>query len=112
MKASKKNTVEKRQTASGSELMNAKDWPNFLIQPDDWFLGPDGTLYRSVYGPVDMAVAKMLIGVEPTGNGSTNWFAFVGKPGRQLVIAGCRIHYAVMCQKRPANMANTLDLSE
>lgn len=88
-------------------LLDPADWPNMLITTDDWFKGPDGLDYKSIWGPVDLITAKALLGFDPKN--STNWFAAVGRPGRQVILMGCRIHYAVMCPKRPASMQNTLD---
>lgn len=93
-----------------SKIMNTKDWPNILITTDNWFRGPDGLEYRVVYGPVDIITAKALLGFDPKQ--STNWFAAVGEPGKQLIIMGCRIHYACMCPEKPTNMNGILDLSQ
>ena len=60
-------------------IMPVEDWPNVLITTDNWFYGPDGIQYNSVYGPVDLITAKELIGFDPKQ--STNWFVAVGNPG-------------------------------
>ena len=97
-------------TKAGNTLMPIEDWPNLIITTDEWFCGPDGVLYKAVYGPVDIITAKALLGFDPKN--STNWFVAVGTPGNQLILMGCRIHYAMMCPVKPVTMNNILDLSE
>lgn len=94
---------------ASKDVLDPSKWPNLLITTDDWFTGPDGIDYKRVFGPVDVITAKALLGFEPKS--STNWFAAVGPPGRQVLIFGCRIHYVVMCPERPRNMVGILDLS-
>lgn len=91
-------------------ILPPDQWPNMLITTDDWFKGPDGEDYKGVFGPVDIITAKALLGFDPKN--STNWFAAVGAPGRQMIIMGCRIHYAAMCPERPEHLHNVLDLSQ
>lgn len=79
-----------------------------LIIADDWFAGPDGIDYKRVWGPTKIVAAKDLLGLEPRN--SANWFAAVGPDGHEVLIAGCRIHYAARCSERPKNMQGTLDM--
>jgi hypothetical protein len=89
--------------------MKPADWPLMLVTADDWFTGPDGNSYKTVYGPVDIATSTVLLGFEAKGN--ANYVVLVGHPGRQVVLMGCRVHYLAMCPTRPHNMNGILDLS-
>lgn len=64
-----------------------------LIQADDDFMAPDGHWYRAAIGPVTLIRAKDVLGFEPRN--SANWFAQIGFEGKAVLIAGCRIHYAI-----------------
>ena len=72
---------------------------NYLITTDDWFRGPDGEQYKAVWGKAVIIQAKDALGFNPTR--STNWFVVVGEGDRSVFIAGCQIHYAVLCEKPP-----------
>lgn len=91
------------------DLMTSEDWPNMLVTVDDWFHAANGRDYKVVYGPACVCAAKDLLGIHPGGTNAT-WYLLVGHPGNQAVIAGCRVHYALMCPK-PPNMEGVLDLS-
>lgn len=68
-----------------------------LVTCDDWFFAPDGRTYRAVWGRVKgIVAAKDLIGFDPS-RPSTNWYLEIG----DVLIAGCRIHYAVKCATCP-----------
>lgn len=101
---------ERYTTKRGNEIMPVEEWPFMIISTDDWFYGPDGASYKAVYGPVDLLTAKAILGFDPKQ--STNWMLAIGFPGNQLIMMGCRVHYAMMCPIKPATMANILDLSE
>lgn len=92
-----------------ANALKPKDWPLMLVTCDDWFTGPDGNSYKTVYGPVDVAESKVLLGFEAKGN--ANYVVCVGPPGAQVVLMGCRVHYLAMCPKRPHNMNGILDMS-
>lgn len=32
---------------------------------------------------------------------STNWYAFVGDEEKGIIVAGCQIHYACICNNKP-----------
>ncbi len=72
---------------------------NYLITTDHWFLAPDGHTYNGVWGDVTILEDGML-GVK-TNRNSTNWYAQIGRDGRELIVAGCQIHYAVKCEQPP-----------
>lgn len=92
------------------DILKPEEWGNTLIQADDWFFGPDGEQYRAVYGTVSIVKAEDLLGLKP--HNSANWFAIVGPPGKQIIIAGCRIHYACHAPGiKPPARKDLLDLS-
>jgi len=64
-----------------------------LVMSDDYFLSPDGRQLRCVFGPVTVLRAKDWLGFEPKN--SANWFVQVGQGERAVIIAGCRVHYAL-----------------
>ncbi|MCB5318630.1 hypothetical protein LH413_14125 [Yersinia massiliensis] len=63
----------------------------FLITTDNWFIAPDGRLYKSVFGTVhEVSDAESTIGIK-TNRNSTNWYVGIGN----MIVAGCQIHYAI-----------------
>lgn len=72
---------------------------NYLITTDMWFIAPDGKQYRSVWGNVKI-VSDEILGIK-TNRNSSNWFAIVGSADKQMIIAGCQIHYAIKCNDKP-----------
>ena len=70
-----------------------------LITTDSWFVAPDGKQYRAVWGKVRI-VDDSILGIK-TNRNSSNWFAIVGEEEKQVIIAGCQIHYSVGCPERP-----------
>jgi len=71
----------------------------YLINTDNWFVAPDGKQYKAVWGQVQI-VNDSILGIT-TNRNSTNWFAMVGEGKKHVIIAGCQIHYAVMCEEKP-----------
>lgn len=71
----------------------------YLITTDAWFYAPDGKKYKAVWGEVEIVEDKFL-GVV-TNRNSSNWFAKVGVENNHVVVAGCQIHYAVRCERKP-----------
>ena len=69
----------------------------YLITTDNWFVAPDGSQYKAVYGEC-VVMADDVLGVK-TNAKSTNWFVRVGDESNHIVIAGCQIHYAVKCER-------------
>jgi hypothetical protein len=74
----------------------------YLINCDDWFVGPDGEMYSAVWGYCKVMQTKDTLGFNPAR--SANWFVQVGTGEGAVVIAGCRIHYAVQCINRPKQL--------
>lgn len=63
----------------------------YLITTDGWFFAPDGQSYCAAFGTVRaVRTTEDTFGVK-ANRGATNWYLEIGG----LVIAGCRIHYAV-----------------
>ena len=73
----------------------------YLITTDHWFVAPDGRQYRSAWGEVQIMDDKFL-GVT-TNRNSSNWYAMVGGNNREIIIAGCQIHFAIKCPVKPDN---------
>lgn len=71
----------------------------YLITTDDWFTAPDGKQYQAVWGNCE-PVTDAIMGIK-TNARSTNWFIMVKGEKEKVLIAGCKIHYAVECE-RPA----------
>jgi len=71
----------------------------YLITTDSWFYAPDGSKYRSAWGEIKI-IEDNVLGVK-TNRNSTNWFAYVGSDEKGIIVAGCQIHYAVKCAKKP-----------
>lgn len=81
-------------------LMEQNEGNSFLITTDNWFFAPDGSCYRAVWGKVQIFNSEETLGVK-TNVRSTNWYAIVGEGDKQVIVAGCQIHYAVMCNNKP-----------
>lgn len=73
---------------------------NFLITTNQWFTAPDGKMYRTVWGKVEIYNSEKTLGIK-TNLKSTNWYAIVGTGTKRLIIAGCQIHYACICNDSP-----------
>lgn len=71
----------------------------YLVTTDHWFLAPDGRTYNGVWGDVKI-LEDGILGVK-TNRMSTNWYAQIGGNGREIIVAGCQIHYAVRCEEKP-----------
>lgn len=72
----------------------------YLITTDDWFYAPDGNQYRAVWGSCKAVKVDDVLGFSPI-RPSTNWYLMVGSTRRGVILAGCRIHYAVKSDKMP-----------
>ena len=67
---------------------------------DDWVFAPDGQEYRTLFGPLTVIKARDLFGFEPKAP-STNWYIRVGEGEGAILVAGCRIHQAILCTRKP-----------
>jgi hypothetical protein len=74
----------------------------YLVTVDDWFIAPDGEQYKSVWGTCRIKTIEEVFGFTPS-RPSTNWYMEIGNEDCPCVVAGCRIHYAIACPKRPCN---------
>ena len=72
----------------------------YLITTDAWFVAPDGEEYRSVWGKCFVSEAKESFGFVPL-RPSTNWYCKIGEGENSMIVAGCQIHYAIKCDKKP-----------
>jgi hypothetical protein len=71
----------------------------YLITTDRYFVAPDGKTYTAVWGDVNI-LEDSILGVK-TNRNSANWYAMVGKNGKEITIAGCQIFYAIKCEEKP-----------
>jgi hypothetical protein len=71
----------------------------YLITTDDWFYAPNGEMYKAVWGEVEI-VEDTVLGLK-TNRNSSNWYAKVGSEDNHIIVAGCQIHYAAKCNKKP-----------
>ena len=71
----------------------------FLVTTNQWFMAPDGQMYQSVWGNVQI-VSDSILGVK-TNARSANWYAKIGPDDSFIIVAGCQIFYAVKCEQRP-----------
>jgi hypothetical protein len=74
----------------------------YLITADNWFIAPDGESYRAIWGTCVLKLSQEVFGFTPL-RPSTNWFVVCGKGGKEIIIAGCQIHYAIRCEDPPTN---------
>ena len=72
----------------------------YLITTDNWFIAPDGDTCRAVWGTCYSKNIREVFGFEPS-RPSTNWYLEVGGNGKEMILAGCQIHYAVRCEEIP-----------
>ena len=72
-----------------------------LISIDDWVYAKGEVQYKRIWGKCKVVEAKNLLGFKPTGD--TNWYMQVGTGVDTMFIAGCRIHYAQLCEKKPTS---------
>lgn len=79
-----------------------KQGEKYLVTTDNWFLGPDGQSYKAAWGKCYINSTFEKLGFTPL-RPSTNWFLSVGVEGKEVIIAGCQIHYAVRCNDRPVS---------
>lgn len=68
-----------------------------LITTSEWFYAPDGQSYRAIWGSAEVQKSEDLLGVKP--HNYANWFAVVNGT---FLIAGCQIHYVMLCEEKPA----------
>jgi hypothetical protein len=73
-----------------------------VVTTDNWFYGPDGRQYRSIYGTVrGVFNDEQTLGIR-TNNRSSNWYARIGG----IVVAGCQIHYVVAASEPPPELVS------
>jgi len=79
-----------------------------LITTDEWFYAPDGISYRGVFGTLKKVMSDSdLLGIK-TNRHSTNWYVQIGN----MMIAGCRIHYAIVTDDACFDVTQTEDVHE
>lgn len=77
-----------------------------LVTTYDWFMAPDGSVYKAVFGTVKAVLdSQQTLGVK-TNARSTNWYAVIGN----ITIAGCQINYAVKTEH--CNLGRSQTFSE
>lgn len=79
---------------------------NVLVTTNAWFFGPDGKQYRAVWGKVSIHSDEDTLGIK-TNRMSSNWYALVGDGEKAMMVAGCQIHYAILCSYKPNTNTTT-----
>ena len=77
-----------------------KSGQKYLITTEEWFIAPDGYQYRSAWGTCKILNIDEIFNFK-VRQPSTNWYLEVGENGKEIIIAGCHIHYAVRSEKFP-----------
>lgn len=77
-----------------------KNGQYYLVTTTDWFIAPDGHQYRAAWGKCHTHTTDEVFSFTPTRQ-HTNWFIEVGTGENSIIIAGCRVMYAVQQEKRP-----------
>lgn len=80
-----------------------KNGQKYLINTDNWFVAPDGEQYKAVWGTCYLRQTEEVFGFTPA-RPSTNWFLEIGKDGKEIIVAGCQVHYAIRCEERPKDV--------
>lgn len=88
-----------------------KDGQRYLVTTDNWFKAPDGQEYRAAWGVCHVRNIADVFGFTPT-RPSTNWYLEVGVEGKEIILAGCQIHYVVRCEERPVCLEGTFTRPE
>jgi hypothetical protein len=71
-----------------------------LVTVDNWFYGPNGRQYRAVFGTLNaIQNAEQVLGIKVSAR-SHDWYMTVGN----TTIAGCQIHYAMLCDQVETGM--------
>lgn len=72
----------------------------YLVTLDNWFVAPDGQQYRAAWGRCCLRTTKDVFEFTPS-RPSTNWFLIIGSEGKEVIVAGCQIHFCVRCEDKP-----------
>ena len=72
----------------------------YLITTDKFFVAPNGITYSAAWGDVKILGDESIMGIR-TNRQSANWYAVVGCNGKEIIIAGCQIFYAIKCEEKP-----------
>lgn len=83
-----------------NEIINILKEKILLVTCSGWFTAPDGKMYCTAWGKVKIFNDQDTLGIK-TNNQSANWYAFIGSDDKGIIIAGCQIKYAVICDKIP-----------
>lgn len=98
-------------TSRNTGVLIGKDLPidkTVMVITDDWFIHTNGQQYKGVLGRPAVVEPAKLIGFNPKG--STDWMLRWQKAGNELVVAGCRVHYAMSADASIECPTNILDL--
>jgi hypothetical protein len=82
-----------------------KDGQKYVVNTDNWFVAPDGQIYKAAWGTCYLKSIKEVFGFEPS-RPSTNWYLEIGGEGKEVIVAGCQIHYATRCENHPHDVHN------
>lgn len=88
-----------------------KNGQRYLVTTDNWFTAPDGQQYKAVWGTCYVKNITEVFGFTPT-RPSTNWYMEVGVEGKEMILAGCQIHYSVRCEDKPVCLKGTFQRTD
>lgn len=92
-------------------ILMVKEGLKYLVTTDNWFTAPDGEQYRAVWGTCKVKSIIDVFGFSPS-RPSTNWYLEIGEEGKEAIVAGCQIQYAVRCEERPVCLAGTYERAD
>ena len=78
----------------------------YLVTANEFFYGPSGEQYRSVWGTITVHQAKDVLGLEPNWQ-SVNWYLEITNNNQSVFLAGCQVHYIVECPDSPTIIEKT-----
>ena len=82
----------------------------YLITTDNYFYGPDGQQYRSVFGEIEI-LQDSFLGITTNRNSSNLYIKVSGKT-QHIIIAGCQIHYALQCEYDDLKLDDILEYDD
>lgn len=97
--------MEQKNPVTDTTFKLIESGEKYLITADSWFFGPDGQLYRAVYGRCWILEAERVMGFRPVR--ATNWYVLVRGTDTEMIVAGCEMHYALRLKESPIILEGT-----